>query len=226
MTDNIHDNQSISTIILRRTVGILGIALPFVLIAGGFVLSECSIQNSISLYYHTVMRNFLEGVLIVIAVIMFAYRGYDIKDRIAGKFVFVFALGIAFFPTVTIGKGLTEPCNIIPDNEFMWVEYVHLTSAIFFFITLAIISTFLFTKTLNNDSKNHTPQKKIRNKIYITSGITIFTSLLFLILWFALFKNNIPDFERFHPAFWLETIALTAFGISWLVKGETVLKDK
>lgn len=28
------------------------------------------------------------------------------------------------------------------------------------------------------------------------------------------------------PVFWLETVALLAFGTSWLVKGELVLKDK
>ena len=28
-----------------------------------------------------------------------------------------------------------------------------------------------------------------------------------------------------HPIFWLESLTLAAFGISWLVKGETLLKD-
>lgn len=220
------DNQSISTITLRRTVGILGIALPFVLISGAYFFKSCHIQNSISLYYHTIMRNFLEGVLIVLAVIMFAYKGYDIKDRIAGKLVFVFALGIAFFPTVTLGKGLTQPCNIIPKQEFMWVEYVHLSSAVLFFLTLSYISTFLFTLTIKNNQENHTNEKKIRNKIYLTSGITIFISLVVLILWFTFFKKIFPSFEKLHPAFWLETIALIAFGISWLIKGEAAFKDK
>ncbi len=29
----------------------------------------------------------------------------------------------------------------------------------------------------------------------------------------------------FHPEFWLETIAVVAFGICWLVKGQAILKD-
>jgi hypothetical protein len=28
------------------------------------------------------------------------------------------------------------------------------------------------------------------------------------------------------PVFWLETVALWAFGVSWFVKGETVFTDK
>jgi hypothetical protein len=31
---------------------------------------------------------------------------------------------------------------------------------------------------------------------------------------------------RFDPFFWLETFALWTFGISWGVKGETILKDQ
>jgi hypothetical protein len=32
--------------------------------------------------------------------------------------------------------------------------------------------------------------------------------------------------ERFEPRFWLESIAIVAFGISWLTKGEAILKDQ
>jgi hypothetical protein len=32
--------------------------------------------------------------------------------------------------------------------------------------------------------------------------------------------------ERFEPRFWLESIAIVVFGISWLTKGEAILKDQ
>jgi len=28
-----------------------------------------------------------------------------------------------------------------------------------------------------------------------------------------------------HPIYWLEALAIVAFGVSWLIKGETILKD-
>ena len=31
--------------------------------------------------------------------------------------------------------------------------------------------------------------------------------------------------DAVHPVFWLEALAVIAFGVSWLVKGETVLRD-
>jgi hypothetical protein len=32
--------------------------------------------------------------------------------------------------------------------------------------------------------------------------------------------------ERLTPVFWLESLAVVAFGVSWLTKGETILKDQ
>jgi len=30
----------------------------------------------------------------------------------------------------------------------------------------------------------------------------------------------------YNPLFWLETLAILAFGVSWIVKGEAILKDE
>jgi hypothetical protein len=38
--------------------------------------------------------------------------------------------------------------------------------------------------------------------------------------------NIIPKTFIPHSIFWLEVIMLWAFGFSWLVKGETILRDK
>jgi hypothetical protein len=35
-----------------------------------------------------------------------------------------------------------------------------------------------------------------------------------------------PILKEFSPVFWLETLALWAFGLSWTVKGEMVLADE
>ena len=32
--------------------------------------------------------------------------------------------------------------------------------------------------------------------------------------------------EQLAPRFWLEAIAIVAFGVSWLTKGEAILKDQ
>jgi len=214
-----------TVITLRRAVGILGILLPAIVAIGAVTFGNCTgIQKSISMYYNTVMRNVFVGILAATALFMFAYRGYDYRDRIAGISAFVFALGIAFFPP---GKDMIINCNydISELQRADWVRTVHLISAVLYFITLAFISFFLFTRT---DKKNvvYTPQKKIRNRLYRVCGIIIFGSLILIALWMLYLENKFSGFEKYHPIFWLETLALVAFGISWLVKGEVALKDK
>jgi len=31
---------------------------------------------------------------------------------------------------------------------------------------------------------------------------------------------------RYQPLFWLEAVAIVAFGLAWLVKGQAILKDR
>ena len=40
-----------------------------------------------------------------------------------------------------------------------------------------------------------------------------------------LFSPN-PSLLKLNPVFWLESLAIVAFGVSWFVKGEAILKDE
>jgi hypothetical protein len=42
---------------------------------------------------------------------------------------------------------------------------------------------------------------------------------------YGIFENEFVGLKAHHPVLWLEWIALFAFGISWLVKGEFALRD-
>ena len=127
------------------------------------------------------------------------------------------------FPTA-IASPFSE-CNIhcivptIIDNSFS--AHVHLISASLFFLVLAYFALFLFTKSTGN----LTPQKKKRNRIYKTCGYIMLACILLLFLYFAIPCLG-TRLENYKPVIFLETIALWAFGISWLIKGEFLLKDK
>jgi hypothetical protein len=206
MPQNNIDNQSyvISYLTLRKIVGILGIVFPVVLVIGTLIIGEDSVfQRSISMYYHTHMRDVFVGILCAIALFFFAYRGYDTLDNITGDFAGLFALGLTFCP--------------ISDSL---VGMLHLAFAILFFFTLAFFSFFLFTK----GSQTPSSQKLKRNRLYRICGIIIFCCLVLLIVVYLL-PSNVKD-SGIKPLFWLETIGLWAFGLSWLVKGEFLLKDE
>ena len=219
--------QIISYLTIRRAVGILGIALPMVLVVGSVVAGGCEgLQPSISKYYHTNMRNIFVGILCAVALFMYAYKGYkNSADNIAGNLACIFALGVALFPTSLPEQ--TKCINISHNPEI--ISYFHFISATLFFLTLSYFSIFLFTKT--NKSKEELKEKKYKNKrsrnrIYRICGFVILSSIVLIALYLQVLKKHFPDLEFYNPIFWLETLALFAFGISWLTKGKTLLADK
>jgi hypothetical protein len=212
----------ISYLGLRKAIGILGVALPFVLPFGQILLHALGIQsslhspviaNSISSYYYTDMRNIFVGSMCAIGVFLMSYRGYDRRDKRAGRFAFVCAIGVALFPT--------RPLPMATADETL-IGGIHLTFAALLFLTLAYISRFLFTET--DPSKTPTRQKQQRNVIYRVSGYIILACIALIVV--AALPPIKAMVEQLAPRFWLEAIAIVAFGISWLTKGEAILKDQ
>jgi hypothetical protein len=77
--------EIISYYTMRRAIGILGITLPLILVAGSSLFGPCEeVQISISAYYHTNMRNIFVGLNCAVALFLFAYRGHDWMDNLAG----------------------------------------------------------------------------------------------------------------------------------------------
>jgi hypothetical protein len=204
---------------LRKTVGVLSISFPIVLVVGSVVVSDCKeIQSSISAYYHTEMRDVYVGFICAIALFLFAYNGYDKSDSVASDLACLFGLGAAFFPTSVTGPlsyCIPEPI----DSQIL--GNLHFVSSGLFLLMLAYFLLIQFTKS----SKNPTEKKLKRNIIYRISGFTILGSILLIIIYLAVLKGRYPVLQDYDPIFWLETIALWAFGISWLIKGKAILMD-
>lgn len=211
--------QLISYLTLRKAVGILGITLPIILVIGSVVCGSCEeIQSSISCYYHTNMRNIFVGIICTVALFLFAYKGYDKMDDLAGDLACIFALGVAFFPT-SVTERLT---NCIPNPiDTKILNHFHFISAAFFFIVLAYFSIVLFTK----GSEKPTNRKLKRNKLYRICGYVMLGCILLIALYSFGLKRTLPTLQNYDPIFWLESLALWAFGISWLTKGKAIFDD-
>ncbi len=211
--------------LLRRIVGALGIALPVVVMVWGFFLTDWTLQGSLSDYYSLRTRDAFVGILFVIGWFLFAYRGYERLDNIAGNLACVFALGVALFP----------------NSGNHWERIVHFSSAACLFLVLSFFSLFLFTKSKDSPeglwgtltsfrfggSKtggDRTPQKKKRNRVYVVCGLLMLGFLILVGLYMWLWKDT--AISAIKPMFWLETLMIWAFGVSWFIKGETLLKDR
>ena len=206
----------ISYLTLRKALGVLGIALPFILAIGGLIVFKTGLQESISDYYHTGMRDVFVAILFAIGVFLYSYRGYDIRDNLAANLAGVLAIGIAFFPTTP---------DLNPSSLDRLVGIVHWVSSALFFITVAYISLFLFT--LTHKDRLPTKQKIIRNYIYRACGYLILASIILIGVHAILPDTVKPALSAYKPVFWLESIAVVAFGFSWLTKGELIgLRDQ
>ena len=159
----------ISYLLLRKTVGIIGIALPFVLYLGEKILFHVGIQDSISAYYHTGMRDVFVGALWVIGLFLYSYKGYKgteedkkhitgiLTDDVAGNLTCIFAIGVSLFPTWSSEVSSPTDRNIS--------GYMHLIFAALFFLTLSYFSIFLFTKT-QKDSIIPKGSRKMQRNIW------------------------------------------------------------
>ncbi len=209
----------ISFLSIRKAIGILGLVLPFALLFGTLLLKDCDeIQGSISAYYYTDMRNVFVGILSVVAFYLFSYNGYDRKDRILSAFCGLASLGVAFLPTSVVPP-LTACVNEeVPDSI---ISTFHFISAAGFFLISAYVSIVQFTK----GSPSPTSQKLKRNMAYRSAGVVMIFCIVLIGIYIALLEHKYPNLATFKPIFWLETFALWAFGISWLIKGEFLLED-
>ncbi len=199
---------------LRRAIGWLGILLPFVLMLGSFI-ENCEVQPSISHYYYTNMREIFEGTLFAVSLFLFAYKGYSKLDSMTSNIAGLFCIGIALFSTdMIVGFPSQAYATLLFDFENH--RTIHLFCAAMFFLTLAYMSIKLFTKTKGEMTR----QKRNRNIIYTGCGIIMIASVACLGIYFL--RNGNP---LSHIVIICETVALLAFGFSWLIKGETLFKD-
>ena len=208
---------------IRVFAGFLGMLLPWIALLGAYIVAKAqpgSIKPgfwadlSIAETYYVTPA--LAGVLTTAAVILMSYKGYDLIDHAITSLSGIFGTLIVLFP-----------CNCAQVNSNDLVGFfqlsaevshkIHCTAAVIFFILLAFNSLFLFTRSWYKDENGNkvyipqTKQKKIKNVIFKVCGVGMLCGLILV----PLPLNFIPA-----KVFIAEAIALTFFGVSWLIKGE------
>lgn len=222
--DNSTNAQLISFLTLRKSIGFIAIGMPFFLIIGSILVGNCEdIQPSISSYYHTIMRDGFVGIICAIAFFMFCYKGYDTADFWITRIAASTALLVAFFPTPYI-DAISNSCLMPRIIENSIIGYIHFTSAALFFLALAYMSIFQFTKS-STKKELLSEDKKTRNKFYRACGYVMIGCLVLLSIYFFYLEEKFPGLERYKIVFFLESIALFAFGVSWLTKGQIFSKS-
>lgn len=197
---------------MRRAIGIIALCFPLALILFRLI-SGSWIETSISAMYWTNSGIIFSSMLITMSVFLFSYNGFDRTDSLLTTFAALSLLIVAVFPCE---GGTVYLISSIPPRATRVVHYV---AAGFAFSFLGIMSMFQFTR-----GGFHT-QKLKRNKVYRGCGYVIFGAIVAMLL-----LELIPGARRATDPvrlfYWLESVVVWSFGISWLVKGETIFKDK
>jgi hypothetical protein len=207
---------------LRKTVGWIAIALPFVVVTFIWFTDHC-FQNSISAYYYTPMRDVFVGALCSIGIFLIACVGYK-GDRIPSMFAGALSFIVAFSPTsIPMCDSSRYSCQTTATSlPFPHSNLIHAVAAVLLFLTLAYFCLVLFRRK----DIIPTARKVVRNHVYLTCGLIILVTLAtFGIAEFLQAFGLIETVRPRNLLFYVETICLLAFGFAWIVKGEQILGD-
>jgi hypothetical protein len=239
----------ISYMFLRKTAGWVGSLLPIVLIAGNVIFFTSPRPYSMSGYYYTGMRNVFVGALCALGVFLVAYAGYDQVDRWITNIAGFCAIGVAFFPTKRSVCAAHAPTCAPPSVTQLSagqqaVGDIHLAFATVTFIALGLMALRfaksaptpggqdLMSRILHGlglaktGDGQRSPRKQARDAIYRACGFTILSCVAL-----AALSNLLPASVKagWPLLFIFEALAVLAFGVSWFVKGQTllpILKDQ
>jgi len=198
-------------------IGLLGLILPFALLLGNYFATGEPMERSISAYYHTDMGYLFVGIMIATGAFLICYnsgnhykRG-ESKDKLkqlpllpskwqpeglptpGDKFTTLsgwLAILVAVFPTTY--KHVPVP---------VFVGYVHLVAAATFLFTTAYMSKRFAEQDDDSNNSLHT----------MCARIIVVTVVLLVV-------GKLAGWEPFRNwVWWLETVAVSAFGLSWMV---------
>ena len=209
----------VSYLTLRKALGYLGLLMPIIVRLGAYYFEQIPSNESISAYYYTEMRDVFVGTLAAIGVFLFCYRGPDTQDNVLTNIAGLSAVAIGLFPTEPVyhplilekfPQILTDACY---RNHGPLGFHIYFVAA--FFLIISYLTIFRFPKL---SQPQMTEQKRSRNKVYVVCGIVMVTMLIAIVVLKATARDR--------SIFWPETIAILAFGIAWLTKGQAILKDK
>jgi hypothetical protein len=186
---------------LRVAILALGLLLPPALWVGGLRRDGIHLQDSMSAYYYTGMRDVFVGSLWAVGVALIAYKGFSNVENRVLSVGGVLAVGVALFPTTAPG----EPSSA--------VAVVHTVAALSFFACLAYVAIARAADTLLlvRDARL---ANTLRRWYRILGAAMLASPLLALILAVAVR----PPEGSLRAIFFLEAVGVWVFAAYWSVK--------
>ncbi len=235
-TDDQGDDQDkvLSYLAVRRALGLIGLLLPIGLLIYGRLFKDTlrnqDFPNSISDFYHTPAGDVLVGALCAMGVFFLSYKGHaapsksGLRDKWLARAAGVFVIGVAILPVHPETGDISYPtCQDVGCYVQGFVghpEFLHFGSAILFFVTLGLFCVLQFPMGAVS-----TRQGPWENPTYFACGAVIFAAVA-LFFYYGYAAQNAPIHYAWmlenNYLFWVESIGVWAFALSWLIKGRTL----
>lgn len=201
---------------LRYGLGLLGLALPFILALSGRVVDGV-VQPTISDVFHTTQRDLLVGGLSAIGVFLMVHRGWR---RFPGRWVSpdlivvlagMAAMGVAFFPNESTVVATTSQ-KIFGLSR---APVLHYGSALMLYLMMSMTCFLVYAPEADAWER----------RVYVWSGRVIFASGVMVMVLSGI-KNNTQGvlaeiIVAHNLVFWDESIGVWAFSACWLLKAWT-----
>lgn len=205
-----HGRYVRSYLIMRVTIGALGIALPFVLVLGEPLLFDGQPfpRGSLSAYYYSGMREVFVGTLCAIGVFLVTYKVAErSRENRLSTYAGVAVIVVALFPTGRPGQGVTPTPlqNLLGETT---VERVHFAAAAIFIASLAVICFYFAVPPPKQGSM---PASFWRRYHFLCAGFIVAALILAAVAGIT----SQPD----KGLLIAEAVAVWAFGASWFMKG-------
>jgi hypothetical protein len=211
-----------SYLLIRVSVGVIGILLPIALMLGEWLLIRggLEVRGSLSAYYHSSMRDLFVASLSVTGFLLMTYMAGERRtpdfwiSLVAGLAV----VGVAFFPT---GRPALQPgaplCGTVPEpakcssvQQALGEDLtagIHFACAAIFILSLAVIA---FRFASRDRSRYH--EERFARVQKVCAWI-----ILVLIVWVVLGSFLPLTIGAFTPLYVGEVGSVWAFGVSWLI---------
>ena len=184
---------------LRLMVGIIAFAMPFLVT----LIAQAQL-TSVSASYHSPARDYFVGLLFVVAALMFAYNGHTSKESLASKGAGLAAVLVALFPTSSVSCVSSQS------------SIIHGIAA----VTLFLILMYFCFGPFRENTKGKGGKKGIRAKLYFLCGMVMLAAMLAGLISKLVFSCQIVD--EWNITYWVEAVALGAFGLAWIVAGKII----
>jgi len=205
-----------SYLVLRILIGSVGIFLPVVLIicAGSFVDGWADLRGSLSAYYHSGMRDVFVGSMYAVAAFLVTYKIVELRfEAIVSGLAGLSAFVLATFPT-ELPKGASGETPLQIEVGQGTVSKVHYGAAIAFIGFLTLISIYFAI----DEARRQQGVGRLGTRFWLVYH-SFFAFVMLVAGAYMILANGLETLPREYSLLVGESVAIAAFGASWLAKG-------